>query len=377
MNRITLTLAFTIVLFTTQAQYWSPPATLYGNVTITGTTTSTDYDDVTISRDKAHAGIKIINSNATGRAIIKIGQNPSGAYGILVHHSASFSEIAPSTLTYKPSSTMLIGSDVNGLGLLSKGEMRFTAGGDADTNLSMVINSRGNVALGPVDAGIMENTNQTAAPSYDGLDKVVTVSTSTLAAPSTARPIFELARNVNSYGDGSMVGGIYFTNSGGQSDQHRQVAGIWSERTNYTTIPNATGGRLIFMTKKDGLGTQNKMALDQDGNLGIGIIDTKGYKLAVAGKMVAEEVVVKLRANWPDYVFESNYKMPSLFELNAYIQQNKHLPEMPSAAQVEKDGINTGEMNLLLLKKVEELTLYVIEQQKEIEALKSKVNGGR
>jgi len=50
---------------------------------------------------------------------------------------------------------------------------------------------------------------------------------------------------------------------------------------------------------------------------------------------------------------------------------------MPSAAQVEKDGINTGEMNLLLLKKVEELTLYVIQQQKEIEALKTKVNGSR
>lgn len=66
--------------------------------------------------------------------------------------------------------------------------------------------------------------------------------------------------------------------------------------------------------------------------------------------------------------------MPSLVELNAYIKVNKHLPEIPSASSVEKNGVNLGEMNALLLKKVEELTVYLIEQNKRIEQLEEKLN---
>jgi len=112
----------------------------------------------------------------------------------------------------------------------------------------------------------------------------------------------------------------------------------------------------------------------------------QGYKLAVGGKAIAEEVVVKLQANWPDYVFESTYKLPSLLEIDRYIRENKHLPEMPTAQEVQQNGLSIGEMNALLLKKIEELTLYVVdlkkesmesqkkvaELQKEIEMLKNK-----
>ncbi len=100
------------------------------------------------------------------------------------------------------------------------------------------------------------------------------------------------------------------------------------------------------------------------GNVAIGTIDPKGYRLAVGGKAIAEEVVVKLQANWPDYVFEKNYNLPTLAEVETYINQNKHLPEVPAANEIEKNGIKLGEMNMLLLKKVEELTLYVLEQNK-------------
>jgi hypothetical protein len=101
------------------------------------------------------------------------------------------------------------------------------------------------------------------------------------------------------------------------------------------------------------------------GNVGVGTADTKGYKFAVNGSAIATSMTVKLYANWPDYVFKKNYQLPSLKEVKAYIDKNRHLPEMPSEQEIAKDGLNLGEMNKLLVKKVEELTLYLIEKDKK------------
>jgi hypothetical protein len=92
-----------------------------------------------------------------------------------------------------------------------------------------------------------------------------------------------------------------------------------------------------------------------------------GYRLAVDGNVIAEKVKVKNSNAWPDFVFRKDYQLTSLSEIEKYVNENSHLPEMPSAAEVEKDGQDLGEMNRLLLKKVEELTLYLIEQNKHIE----------
>ena len=100
------------------------------------------------------------------------------------------------------------------------------------------------------------------------------------------------------------------------------------------------------------------------GNVGIGTTDPKGYKLAVNGNVIATSMTVKLYANWPDYVFKKDYQLLSLTDVKTYIDQNQHLPDMPSEAEVAKDGLNLGEMNKLLVKKVEELTLYLIEKDK-------------
>jgi len=110
-----------------------------------------------------------------------------------------------------------------------------------------------------------------------------------------------------------------------------------------------------------------------DGNVGIGTKHTYEYRLAVNGKIITEEVVVKFEENWPDYVFDTDHETMSIPEVEAYIQENNHLPGVPSANEVQQNGVKLGEMDGILLKKVEELTLYIIEQQKEIEALKSEV----
>jgi hypothetical protein len=118
-------------------------------------------------------------------------------------------------------------------------------------------------------------------------------------------------------------------------------------------------------------GANNILFLRNDGNIGIGTQQTHNYKLAVNGKILCTELKVQLEKEWGDYVFDKSYKLRPLHEVEKYITENKHLPEVPSAEEVKANGLNMGEMNTLLMKKVEELTLYIISQQKQIDELKS------
>jgi hypothetical protein len=92
------------------------------------------------------------------------------------------------------------------------------------------------------------------------------------------------------------------------------------------------------------------------------------FALSVKGKIIAERVTVLLNTTWPDYAFAPDYKLMSLGQVEKYIQQHKHLPGIPSEAEVKEKGIELGDMNVLLLEKVEELTLHAIEHEKTIEA---------
>lgn len=110
----------------------------------------------------------------------------------------------------------------------------------------------------------------------------------------------------------------------------------------------------------------------ENGNVGIGS-QNPNQKLTVNGTIYGKEVKVDLSVPGPDYVFSKTYSLRSLKDVESYIEENQHLPEVPSAVEMEKDGIKVGEMNLLLLKKVEEVTLYLIELKKENEELKKRV----
>ncbi|WDF61878.1 tail fiber protein [Flavobacterium sp. KACC 22758] len=104
----------------------------------------------------------------------------------------------------------------------------------------------------------------------------------------------------------------------------------------------------------------------QNGRIGIGTI-SPDEKLTVKGKIHAQEVRVDMLGPLvPDYVFESDYKLKSLEEVESYIRENKHLPEIPSAKEIERNGLMLAEMNMALLKKMEEMTLYIVEQNKKI-----------
>ncbi len=92
--------------------------------------------------------------------------------------------------------------------------------------------------------------------------------------------------------------------------------------------------------------------------------------ISTIGKITAEEILVEAGDNTADFVFEPDYKLRDLTEVENYILTNKHLPDIPSAAQMEEEGVNLAEMNKLLLQKVEELTLYQIEKEKEVKEIK-------
>ena len=108
--------------------------------------------------------------------------------------------------------------------------------------------------------------------------------------------------------------------------------------------------------------------LDVSGNVAIGL-ENPSEKLEVNGTIRSKEVKVEA-TGWPDYVFKEDYILPSLKETKSYIKENQHLPGIPSALEVNEEGISLGEMNVKLLEKIEELTLYVIDLKEENEALK-------
>lgn len=135
-----------------------------------------------------------------------------------------------------------------------------------------------------------------------------------------------------------------------------------------------------FLINESADGSNTRLFIAPGGNIGIGTkVVPNGYKVAIGGNLIVEKVKVKKRdtnGTWPDFVFAPTYKLPTLTEVESFVKQNSHLPEIPSAKEIETEGQDLGEMNRLLLKKVEELTLYLIEQNKEIKNLKSKVVEG-
>ncbi|MEP5613738.1 MAG: hypothetical protein ABJP45_15910 [Cyclobacteriaceae bacterium] len=110
-----------------------------------------------------------------------------------------------------------------------------------------------------------------------------------------------------------------------------------------------------------------------NGNVGIGTTNPQS-RLAVDGQIRATEVKVLADVSVPDYVFESDYELRTLKETKEYITENKHLPEIPSASEIGENGIDLGDMNMRLLKKIEELTLYQINLLERLEKAEKKIS---
>ena len=152
-------------------------------------------------------------------------------------------------------------------------------------------------------------------------------------------------------------------------DESSAIIQVKNANSSSTLQQNTAGGVLNLYTNS---GASNVLIRSygnsyfNGGNVGIGTPNPT-YLLSVKGTIGCGEVIVENVTGWADFVFEDDYNLMPLQELDSYIQENKHLPEIPTSEEVQENGISVGEMNAKLLQKIEELTLYTIEQQKIIE----------
>ena len=170
---------------------------------------------------------------------------------------------------------------------------------------------------------------------------------------SSAPGTLGISYNTNIYGGDHPLLSLTYTGSGWNSQFGSNSQTLFGGVN--LAIEGSLGARQIIISNSDTyLLTQGSTTL-----------------LGVNGRISAREVVVTLTSAFPDYVFKPEYKLSSLSEVESYIKQNSRLPEMPSAEQVKKDGIEVGHMTTVLVQKIEELTLHIIEMNKKIEKLEA------
>ncbi|MEO0570800.1 MAG: Ig-like domain-containing protein [Bacteroidota bacterium] len=153
------------------------------------------------------------------------------------------------------------------------------------------------------------------------------------------------------------------------------VTSVDDSHTDTATITVASGSGSGGNTgggSGDSIWSETGSVASYTGNVAIGTSSVPaGYKMAVEGNIRTREIRVD-QDNWPDYVFTKDYELPTLKDIQKHIEEKGHLPHMPSAREVEAQGIALGEMNRLLLEKIEELTLYILQQEKRITELEQK-----
>lgn len=201
----------------------------------------------------------------------------------------------------------------------------------------------------------------------------------------TTSPLYKLDVSGKAYASSGFATGSLSAEGLHMAHGNSYIAG-WNNannvRTGYlqfnagsdVTLHADNGNYLAFNT-----GNQERLRVGLNGFVGIGTANPQ-TELAVNGTVSTKKVVVTI-TGWPDYVFDSSYQLQPLKEVATFIKANKHLPGVPAAPVVEKDGLDLGNNQAVLLKKIEELTLYIIQQstqmekmQQEIEKLKSSMN---
>ncbi|MBY0481766.1 MAG: hypothetical protein K2Q21_10445 [Chitinophagaceae bacterium] len=168
---------------------------------------------------------------------------------------------------------------------------------------------------------------------------------------------------------------IMFSNGNATDPKNISYWTIGARVSGDNTLKTAQTFKISYKSATD-LTERDFFSVDSyEGRVRIGEVGTQydGYKLYVEQGILTEKVKVAVKdsKDWYDNVFEKNYELISIKKLEKFIQDNKHLPDVPSTEEVMKNGVDLGKMNGLLLKKVEELTLYMISLKKELDETKA------
>ncbi len=186
----------------------------------------------------------------------------------------------------------------------------------------------------------------------------------------TEEPLQKLDVRGNAIINGALISTVANLNIGGiiQIDNPAKTTSGTANSWKIYNMGGAYGNSLQFWAYDvlgcDGGMCANKFTLMDNGNVGVGTVNPQ-EKLTVAGTIGAREIKVSTNAG-ADFVFEPGYKLTDLTELEKFLKTNKHLPEIPTAKQMIDNGVNLGELNIKLLQKVEELTLHLIDKDKEL-----------
>ncbi len=275
---------------------------------------------------------------------------------ITVHELAPSRGSQPTFIKIDPSEFSTTGSKISTLGIPIK-QLELSATNKVDIgyernaqsspyglNINAPLNTNGS----GYDLGVYTNL-QLATKAWSGSHAILFnsyASKQMVAGGLGTVGNTKFANNVGAHSSGA--GAIMFFGNGGTMD-------FLISQTSTGQGENVTWGK-------------PKMRIKRNGNIGIGTSNPDS-RLTVKGTIHAEEVKVDLSVPGPDYVFNEGYDLRSLEETENYIKAHKHLPEIPSAKEMEANGVQIGEMNMLLLKKIEELTLHQIELMKEIKQL--------
>ena len=218
--------------------------------------------------------------------------------------------------------------------------------------------------------------------SYGRLPSVLPLSLPYCNAPIlNANPINQFNGHLQLYGNSSVGGSL------GVMDIGFDGVNAFIESTGSSPDPNSNRLLLNYYCGKDvfvGNSTSGDFTANRDlfvnGRIGIGTrnitncADCSSYSLFVKGGIRAERIKLDIASNngWADYVFDKQYHLMEIHELKEYIKHNKHLPGVPSQEEVKVNGIDVAEMNKILLSKIEELTLYIIELNSDLESIKKR-----
>lgn len=222
-----------------------------------------------------------------------------------------------------------------------------------NTNYLMYIRNNGYVGIGtssPTEklevSGNAKATNVTATSAVQS-------STLTVTGNVTFNSLAGSSSKILTVGSNGLLSSADMSEVGDGMGNHIATTNLNLNGKNIVGATNGTGG--IYVA--------------QNGNVRIGAGTANPTKaLEVNGAIRSKEVLVEV-ANWSDFVFDKDYDLMTLNEVESYIKENGHLPDVPSAKEVKANGVEVGEMNAILLQKIEELTLYIIELEKKIEKL--------